>query len=101
MKREERAITTHTTTKKNGIPQHEFYADEDLGILSTSFIHKSKYDGIPETTIFHKTDAVCLKDIIKCFETFLRASGFRWAEGTELCFVNTTTNKKGVQQHGK
>lgn len=77
---------TNTTTKKNGVPQHDFPADEDVGGLSTSFIHKSKYEGIPETTIIHQTDAVCLKDILKAFEAFLHAAGFRWKEGTELGF---------------
>ena len=82
-----RVIKTNATTKKNGVPQHEFYADEDVGILSTTFIHKSKYEGIPESSIIHQTDAVCLKDILKSFENFLRAAGFRWTEGTELGFV--------------
>lgn len=58
---EERVNKTNTTTKKNGVPQHDFFADEDVGVLSTSFIHKSKYEGIPETTIMHQTNAVCLR----------------------------------------
>jgi hypothetical protein len=82
-------MTKTENTKKNGVPQYDFDCEGDVGQLNTTFIHRSKYDGVPETTIMHQTDAVCLKDILKSFETFLYASGFRWTEGKELGFYDT------------